>query len=148
MNQSPDQILVITQRDPGTDDDVEFINYTPSNLLSRQHRKTVNSFVNSVKKRKLKQIKSGQGRHTEAGKSRTKTPGNAPSRHGHSSLVRRDEKGLQCGDFGYLIGGLRTDPFNSYPIQARDPVTNAVDVCKDICDWVCNRVFSLTKTGW
>ena len=134
MNQSTNQILVITQHDPAIDDDIEFVNYTPSNLLNRQHRKTVNSFVNSVRKRRLKQIRSGQGRHTEAGRAGTKTPGNATSQHGHSSLVRRNEKGLQRTDFGHFIGGLRTDPFNSYPVQPRDPVTNAVDVCKDICD--------------
>jgi hypothetical protein len=138
MNESTDQILVITQHDPAIDDDIEFVNYTPSNLLNQQHRKAVNSFVKSVKKRKLKQIRSGQGRHMETGRAGTKTSGNAPSQHGHSSLVRRNGKGLQHTDFGYCIGGLRTDPFNSYPIQARDPVTNAVDVCKDICDQLCN----------
>jgi hypothetical protein len=134
MNQSTDRIPVITQHDPAIDDDVEFINYTPSNLLSRQHRKTVHSFVNSVKKRKLKQLRSGEGRHMETSRAGTKVPGNAHSQHGHSSLVRQNKKGLQHVDFGHFIGGLRTDPFNSYPVQARDPVTNAVDVCKDICD--------------
>jgi hypothetical protein len=138
MNESTDQILVITQHGPAIDDDIEFVNYTPSNLLNRQHRKTVNSFVNSVKKRRLKQIRSGQGRHVETGRAGTKTSGNAPSQHGHSSFVQRNEKGLQHADFGCFIGGLRTDPFNSYPVQARGPVTNAVDVCKDICDQLCN----------
>jgi hypothetical protein len=134
MNESTDQRLVITRHDPAIDDDVEFVNYTPSNLLNRQHRKTVSSFANSVKKRKLKQTRPGQGRHMETGRAGTKTSGNAPSQHGHSSLVRRNGRGVQHADFGYFIGGLRTDPFNSYPVQARDPVTNAVDVCKDICD--------------
>jgi hypothetical protein len=134
MNQSTNQILVITQHDPAIDNDIEFVNYTPSNLLNRQHRKTINSFVNSVRKRRLKQIRSGQGRHTETGRAGTKTPGNAPSQLGHSSLVRGNEKGLRRTDLGHFIGGLRTDPFNSYPVQPRDPVTNAVDVCKDICD--------------
>ena len=146
MNESTDQLLVITRHDPAIDDDIEFVNYTPSNLLNRQHRKAVNSFVNSVKRRKLKQIRSGQGRHMETGRAGTKTSRSAPSQHGHSSLVRRDEEGLQHADIGYSIGGLRTDPFNSYPVQARDSVTNAVDVCKDICDQLCSRVSSLTKT--
>jgi len=146
MNESTDQILVITLHDPSIDNDIEFVNYTPSNLLNRQHRKAVNSFVNGVKRRKLKQIRSGQGRHMETGRAGTKTSGNAPSQHGPSSLVRQNGEGLQRADFGYSIGGLRTDPFNSYPVQARDPVTNAVDVCEDICDQLCNRVSSLTKT--
>jgi hypothetical protein len=146
MSESTDQILVITRHDPAIDDDIEFVNYTPSNLLNQQHRKAVNSFVNSVKRRKLKQIRPGQGRHGGTGRAGTKTSENAPSQHSHSSLVRRDGEGSQHANFGHFIGGLRTDPFNSYPVQARDPVTNAVDVCKDICDQLCNWVSSLTKT--
>jgi hypothetical protein len=147
MSESPAEILVVTRHDPALDDDVDFINYTPSNLLNRRHRKAVNSFVSSVKKRKTKQAKPGQVRHPEAGKAVTKISGRAPAQLVHASLLRRNCKGLQNRNFGLFIGGLRTDPFDSYPIQARDPVTSAVDVCKDIYDRLCNRVSTLTKPG-
>jgi hypothetical protein len=138
MSESHDQILVVTRHDPALDDDVDFVNYTPSNLLNPQHRKTINSFVSSVKKRKAKQAKLDQVRHTETGKAATKTSGRAPAQLAHASLLRPNGKGLRHMDFGFGTGGLRTDSFNSYPVQARDPVTNAVDVCKDICARLCN----------
>jgi hypothetical protein len=133
MTDGSEEILVVTRHDPALDGDVDFVNYTPSNLLNRQHRKTLNSFVSSVKKRRSRQPRPGQAHHGEGGKAAFKTSGRAPAQRGQTSLPRRDGTGPQHRDFGYFIGGLRTDPFKAYPVPARDPVASAVDICKDTC---------------
>lgn len=123
---------MVTRHDPALEDDINFVNYTPSNLLSRQHRKTVNSFVNSVKKRKSNPAKARQGRRNEAGKATPSATGRPLAQPVQASVQRPTGRNVQQRDLGYFIGGLRTDPFNSYPVPARDSVTKAVDVCKDI----------------
>jgi hypothetical protein len=133
MTDGSEEILVVTRHDPALKDDVDFVNYTPSNLLNRQHRKTVNSFVSSVKKRKSRQPNRGQVRHVAGGKVVMETSGRAPAHSVQPPLPRRAGRGPQQRDFGYFVGGLRTDPFTSYPVPARDPVTSAVDICEDIC---------------
>ena|SRR5256885_1438496 len=131
MTDESKEILVVTRHDPALDGDVDFVNYTPSNLLNRQHRKTVNSFVSSVKKRRSRQAKSGQIRHVEGGKAVVKAFGRTPTQPLPTSSPTRDSGGAPQRHFGYFIGGLRTDPFKSYPVQTRGPVDSAVDICKE-----------------
>lgn len=138
MSKSLEQPVDAIIQDPALYDDVVFVNYNPSKLLNRQNRKTINSFLGSVKRRKSRKTQLGQDRRGEAIKATTKTTGRLPVPHVYTSLLRRDGRGLQHLNFGSFIGGLRTDPFASYPIRARDPVANAVDVCKATCLRLCN----------
>ena len=135
-------------QEPAQEDDVVFVTYNPSKVLNRQNRKLINTFLGNVKKRKSRRTKFIQDRQVEAGKAASGTSGRRPpARVVQTSLLRQHGKDHQPWDLGHFIGGLRTDPFKSYPVegQDRDPVTNAVDICKDILDRFCKRARPLIE---
>ena len=132
MSDSPNKALGMEGQEPAQEDDVVFVTYNPSKVLNRQNRKMINTFLGNVKKRKSRRTKLIKDRQVEARKAATGTSGHPPARVVQTSLLRQHGKHHQPWDLGYFIGGLRTDPFKSYPVegQDRDPVTNAVDICK------------------
>ena len=149
MGENHDRILKVDGQEPALDDDVVFVTYDPSKLLNRQNRKTINTFLGNIKKRKSRRVKFTRDGHVEAGKAASGIARHPPAQLVHTSLLRRYGKGQQPWKFGYFIGGLRTDPFHSYPIEAqgRDPVNNAVDICKDICHLLLQSSHAIDRSG-